>query len=97
MVITVALPAGDVVLVDPGDFTKFHVEARGDGDLGGALASAGAGRLDGDHAFIDTDWLRANAPDDAAWPEGFTKMLGYARSKGWLDDRGAIQAHIERT
>jgi hypothetical protein len=96
VVITVDTVSGEVTLVDPDDFTKFHVDARGAGDVGEALASAGAGRLDGDHAFIDTDWLRATAAGTPEWAEGFTKMLGYAQSKGWIDEHGAVQAHIER-
>jgi hypothetical protein len=96
MVITVDFTGGTVTLVDPADFTRFHVETRGDGDLSEALAAASAGRVEGEHAFIDVDWLRVNGDESDEWGAGFTKMLGYAQSKGWLDDRGAIQAHVER-
>jgi hypothetical protein len=35
-------------------------------------------------------------PDDAAWREGYDKMVGAARNHGWIDETGnAIRAHVE--
>jgi hypothetical protein len=65
----------------------------------GAALPAEVGRLlpSGD-ALIEIDAVRRLAagqvPD--GWDADFDAMVGYAKSKGWLDERGeAIQAHIE--
>lgn len=62
-----------------------------------SLRAVGAGRLDGDDAGINVDWLRRNTADrPAKWQGDFDKMLAYAVSKGWMDARGAVlKAHIE--
>ena len=70
-----------------------------------ALAEAGIGRdgADGD-ALLPPDVLRGLAEDaaaadgyelDAGWHEGFAGMLTYAGTEGWIDDHGAIRAHVE--
>jgi hypothetical protein len=59
---------------------------------------AAIGRIDGDHVWIDSAWLRRNGrPDDALWLAGFEKMAAYAKGAGWIDEHGAIRAHIETT
>ena len=67
--------------------------------LGAALSAQDVGRLlpSGD-ALIDIDAVRRLAagrvPD--GWEADFAAMVGYAKSKGWLDESGeAIQAHVE--
>jgi hypothetical protein len=96
--------AGDpasVALAEPEDCRRFHILVTGEGTLealGQAIALSGAGQVDGDHAYIAIDWIRGRAegrvPSD--WPASFDAMIGFARSKGWLDgEGGAIQAHIE--
>jgi hypothetical protein len=56
------------------------------------------GRVDGDHVWLERAWLEANGrPDDPAWVNGFAGMAAYARKSGWVDDTGAIRAHIETT
>jgi hypothetical protein len=96
--------AGDpvsVALAEPEDCRRFHIQVTGEGTLetvAEAIDRSGAGHLDGDHAYIAIDWIRSRAegrvPSD--WPANFDAMIGFARSKGWLDeDGGAIQAHIE--
>ena len=102
MIITVDLAADPPVvdLADPEDCKRFHLEATG-GDrarLGPALEGQGVGRMAGDDAMIEIDSVRRLAagrvPD--GWEADFDAMLGYARSKGWLDETGrSIQAHIE--
>ena len=90
-----------VTLEEPDDCTRFHLTVAGGQDLArvfGALVDAAAGRLESDHAYITIDAVRRLAggrvPDD--WDERFEAMLGYASSKGWMDDTGnMIQAHIE--
>jgi len=84
----------DVRLDDPGDFKGFKVVVES-GDGSGLFA---VGRL----AHRDTAWIQAEAVrrlagDDATpdWETGFAAMLDYAKTKGWLDDAGDIQAHVE--
>ncbi|MDO9707173.1 hypothetical protein [Paracraurococcus lichenis] len=83
----------------PEDLKAFKVLVA-EGLHGEALAAAlgPAGRLDGDHAWISPDWLRAASgrAGDAAWVQGFEAMLAYAAKKGWVDAAGAIRGHIER-
>jgi len=73
--------------------------------LTAALNVAGIGREGptGD-ALIPPGVLRGLASDAAAadgyeldggWDEGFTGMLAYAGTEGWIDDDGAIRAHVE--
>jgi hypothetical protein len=86
-------------LVEPDNFRDFKVVAETAKDrleeVGEALKAAGAGAVDAGHAWISEAWLRANKSGEAAWDEGFGKMLEFARSKGWVDDKGNIRAHIE--
>ena len=69
-------------LREPDDFTRFKVVVTPAAD-----------------AFVTPDALRAlpgARPDDPAWEEQLSGMLGYAASKGWIrDEDGAIQAHVE--
>jgi hypothetical protein len=83
-----------VSLDGPDDFKGFKVVVEsGDGN---ALFSVG--RLaHRDTAWINADAVRRLAGDaaNAQWEEGFAAMLAYAQIKGWLDDAGDIQAHVE--
>jgi hypothetical protein len=102
MVITVTTrtqPA--VTLAEPDDFTRFHVAVTGGRDrsrVAEALTASGAGRLDGDDAWMRVAWLRSAAGDGAtaAWEQGFAAMLEYAGRKGWMAADGeAVRAHVE--
>ena len=83
-----------VSLDEPDDFKGFKVVvASGDGS---GLFSVG--RLaHRDTAWINADAVRtlAGAAATPAWEDGFTAMLAYAQTKGWLDAAGDIQAHVE--
>lgn len=65
-------------------------------DLGGKLA--GIGVVEGEHAFLDAEAVKGlpGAGGTEEWRTGFDEMVGYARSKGWVDDAGRVRAHIER-
>jgi hypothetical protein len=55
---------------------------------------------DADHVWVDRAALEALAGDltqDAAWQRSLESMLTYAASKGWVDESGAIRAHVVRT
>ena len=73
--------------------------------LAAVLAEAGIGR-DGTTgaAMLPPGVLKALASDaaaadgfelDAGWDDGFAAMLAYADSEGWIDDDGAVRAHVE--
>ena len=83
------------------DCKKFHVEAVAGSaaaladNLGAAGSSDGAGE---DHVWIDIAWVRAAASGRVAtgWASEFDGMIGYAASKGWLNEaKSAIRAHVE--
>ena len=83
-----------VTLAEPADFKGFKVVVEA-GDGSGLFS---VGRL----AHRDTAWINADAvrrlAGDAVtpeWEDGFAAMLAYAQTKGWLDDAGDIQAHVE--
>jgi hypothetical protein len=85
-------PSGPATLEDIDNFKAFKVITAA--TASGAFAELG--RLDGDHVWVSTAWLKANGrPEDANWLAGLDKMLGYAKGAGWLDDSGAVRAHIE--
>jgi hypothetical protein len=73
--------------------------------LTSVLADVGAARSapDGDAllpptllADLAADAARADGqPLDVAWGEGFAGMLAFAGTKGWIEDDGAIRAHVE--
>ncbi len=85
-------------LEDPDNLREFKVVAETAKDslehVGQALTAAGAGVIDATHAWISEQWLRAQN-GDAAWQDGLGKVVDYAKSKGWVDDKGHIRAHIE--
>ena len=69
-----------------------------------ALAEVGIGRAGPDGDALLPRGLRRLAEDaaatdgyelDAGWDEGFAGMLAYAGTEGWIDDDGAIRAHVE--
>jgi hypothetical protein len=104
--VVVNLDDGIVVLRAPEDTGSFALRVAGPPDaapgthaehLARVLEATGVGRLgsDGD-AFVVADAVRflAAGEVDDGWNERFETMLSYAGTKGWLDDDGAIQAHV---
>ena len=80
-------------------------DAEDERGLSAALSEAGIGRAaDTGDALVPAAVLRGLAVEAAAqdgyelddgWDEGFTGMLDYAGNKGWIDDDGAVRAHVE--
>ena len=99
MLVLIDLPAGDVTLCDPSDFTRFSVALEGEGDVGAVVRATGLGRLadDGAHVVVDPAALRALAGPaaDDTWDRGFAGMCAYAAGRGWVDAGGGLLAHIE--
>lgn len=79
------------------DLRSFKVVAT----EGATLQLGQAGRRDGDVVWVSEPWLRAQtAQRPAEWRDGFEKMVGFAKSKGWYAEAQegqppAIRAHIE--
>ena len=66
--------------------------------LAAIVASTGVGAVGGTgDVFVRPEAVRALAGATAGevWGAGFAKMCEYAVSKGWVDDAGRIQAHVE--
>ena len=85
---------------DPGNLRQLHAEFRGVGDdvAAAAIAAAGLGTVDGDHAWLDAGALRAAGDGSQNWVTGFDGMLAYAAGKGWTSEDGAqVRAHIVRS
>jgi len=82
-----------------------EVRERDHQRLAETLEESGAGWIDPDgDARIPPDSLRAlaaRAAEDEAdrlgdgWDEEFADMLDLAGSSGWIDDDGAVRAHVE--
>ncbi len=98
-------------LVAPDDVAHFAVRVvtsagavapdgpSGDADrLAAVVASTGVGAVGGTgDVFVRPEAVRALAGTAAGeeWGAAFAKMCEYAVSKGWVDDAGRIQAHVE--
>lgn len=89
-------PSGNVALGDQDNFRAFKVVCTAPiSECEKALGSVG--RLDGDHLWVSPDWLESNGRPDEIWRAGLRKMIEYAASAGWTDDKGTVRAHIEIT
>ena len=101
LLITSAQGTG-VSVVEPDDLKRLSVESRltDPGQVATALHRAGAGRLDGDHAWLDTDFLRRTAApaEPATWTTEFDAMIRYADRHGWVSPDGRqVRAHVDWT
>ena len=82
-----------------------EIDDRAVARLTAALEAAGTGWIDADgDARIPADALRSLASGaaeddgrelDTGWEADFTGMLDSAGSSGWIDDDGAVRAHVE--
>lgn len=84
-------------LEDPSVFTAFSAVIAP--VVAGVAPGAGAwGRIDGEHAWVRRDWLRAQAPtapaERDAWLAQLDGMLAFAASRGWVSG-DEVHAHLE--
>lgn len=90
--------AAEATLLQAGDFRNFSVRLLGR-HVADPLTAIGIGQLVGDaEALVSVAAVRrlADRAADQAWNEGFSAMLDYARSRGWLTEDGSqIRAHLE--
>ena len=96
----VQLSAGSARVAEPDDCTRLHVATSLPADaVGDALLGSGIGRLEATDALLDLETLRERAREGARepdWDEKWTKMIDYARKKGWVTaDDAAVRAHVE--
>ncbi|MCO5162068.1 MAG: hypothetical protein M9939_13090 [Mesorhizobium sp.] len=90
-------PATGLTLVEADDFLRFKLRIRDDSgrlpDLPGVVLTDDSNAL----VSIDAVSRLPGAPDTQAWRAGFSKMVDYAATKGWIDSAtNAIRAHVER-
>jgi len=89
--------AGTITLIDPANFRALDVliDDQPADRIEAQIARIGAREGEG-HVRLSPAVLRFLSPlaHDPAWVAGFDAMVSYAASKGWLDDAGAIRAHI---
>lgn len=102
MIVRLSGPAAVPELVEPANCTEFHIEYgvpdTSPTEVAGALGAWADGATE-DHVWIPVAVIRSAAAGRVGtdWEQDFTAMLGYARSKGWLNDGGdAIAAHVAR-
>lgn len=99
MILVVDTEGRSVQMGDPDNFRQLHAQVQGSGDLQAALAGLATVADDQGHLWVRVAGLRAlGRPAGAAdWHQHFDAMMGYARSKGWLDATGdSVRVHIER-
>jgi hypothetical protein len=103
MVIDVDLHAAPatVRLVEPDDFGAFMIIARSPEmhreRLEPAVERLGRMTADG-HVVVDVTAVKALAGElatQSGWLASLDGMLAYAGAHGWLDDKGAIRAHVK--
>jgi hypothetical protein len=88
---------GQPTVIDPQVLDKLHVEMLTED--GSSLMGLGELSDDGEHVWLDVDRLRLLASTSEVgrdWDREFDAMVAFADSKGWLDARRRIRAHIER-
>lgn len=88
-------PSGAPRLDEADNFRSFKIVLpAGLGDPRQALSVIG--RQDDGHVWVSRCWIEENGrPADADWATGFEAMITYAQSAGWVDEDGAIRAHVE--
>jgi len=89
--------AGGVRVQDAEELTSLSVELCDFAPGQVPALPAGLGRIEGEHAFLDINALRALVPipRSCSWDERFGQAMAYARRKGWTDSTGSmVRAHI---
>jgi len=89
--------AGSISLRDPADFKRLDVlvDPQPQERLAQAIARVGR-REDDKHIRLSPSVLRflSEHAGDPDWEAGFSAMMAYASTHGWVDERGDIRAHM---
>jgi NAD(P)-dependent dehydrogenase (short-subunit alcohol dehydrogenase family) len=89
--------AGAITLCEPTVFNSLDVlvDPQSPQQLEQAIARIGS-RDGADHVRLSPSVLRflSSHAGSAEWETKFDAMVGYAASKGWLDEQGRVRAHL---
>ena len=90
--------SGNVAMRDPTDFRRLDVlvDAQSEDQLARSIARIGK-RADEGHVWIAPAVLRFlsfHHAGEPLWEAGFAGMLAFAAKAGWVDEHGAVRAHI---
>ncbi|MDX5356964.1 MAG: flavin reductase family protein [Rhodobacterales bacterium] len=89
--------AGAITMLEPANFRGLDVliDPQPEDRLTRQIARIGRREGDG-HIRIAPGVLRFLSPlaGDPGWDAGFDAMIAYAAKAGWVDDAGAVRAHI---
>jgi hypothetical protein len=84
-------------LDDPDDFEHFEVRiVEIELSVAQTLLKTIA-VLESDHAFVEPAGLlllEGARPENSQWLSQFREMAEYARTRGWVDEKARIRAHI---
>lgn len=89
--------AGAITLREPSVFNHLDVLVDPQSPERLEQTIARIGRRDGaDHVRLQPSVLRflSSHAGSAEWEAKFDAMIGYAASKGWLDEQGRVRAHL---
>ena len=100
MIVVVRQAAATLAVIEPEALKSLSLATDGGPQVtDDILRSTGHGHLDGEHAWLDIDHLRASAGRDQPehWVAGFNAMIDFARTRGWVSDDGShVRAHVVR-
>ena len=95
--IIILSPDQQPTLTDIERLDRLHAECTGELT---EMATGDLCRFGDDHVWLDVAIARSlgeQSSTDPEWPAKFDGMIGYAASKGWLDEAGThVRAHVER-
>lgn len=96
----VQLINGTIRIIEADDCHRLHLAARPGTDVGLVLRSTGFGQaVDEEKVLLDVGRLHSAAEaaaSGASWESGWTAMIEYAGTQGWLSSDGrSVAAHVE--
>jgi hypothetical protein len=89
--------AGLMTVDEAEDLKALSVELRGCSPLQASALLGDLGRVEGSHAWLHIDALRAFVPQprSCGWDERFRQAMTFAQRHGWTDLTGGfVRAHI---
>jgi hypothetical protein len=100
MIIRIDTNSDTIALEEPTDFHRLKAVVSGPADEARMTRLLGTrGAAENGHVHLEPSAFRSlagNVAHEPGWAASLEKMLDYARSKGWCDERGRVLAHIER-
>ena len=103
MIVVVSAPGGDepqISLRQPRHFAALTVLVEPEAEAHAAAALEALGRRDGaKHVWIAPGTLERLAGElgsEPEWRQSLSAMLAFATGHGWVDEGGAVRAHVEQ-